>query len=738
MKISPLGYSYITTNNESVNPSFTIKNENFAFCKTSCNIILKDISNDALLFNDSIILSHGEEKEYSFTINGTDKGSGQKIFRVSNECHNIKSTICFTTEEKRYKAVVIINNYNLKDYEEDLKNVTKEELENYNSEFLSYNSSLENLKENIDLIPNNAIEKRDLSKLLNNISNKINSTEQVINQNLELWKNEEFEKLNTEEINKYLLLIKNETSLFEVKLENYVNLYNQLSDNLTELKNKKQEVNDLVNYLYDNSNEVNDIILTDLKDLTIKINNLMKNILVTNYSIVDYNLKISNYMDQLDVLLYNYRYRNDLKNYYFYMYSQLLTYKNSSMIFDDDSIDCDLLKELSNEINISNEYGMTNETITIFSDNLSNEINSGFEKRYEDIIIDDIKIESNLFEFAIYDNSTLIIITNSLLNDFIDGYCGVQLFSNKSFLSEINIFEKIIVPYSNYTYYDFSLDNNTAKCCIFNSCNKCVENPNMDYPILFIHGHSMNEKNSLDYSMQAFAKIQKKLEEEGYMNMGEFRPNDYYNLEVNDWGYINAPISIRASYYFTPYTLLGDYKISVEKSEKIENYAIRLHETIDLIKKKTGKEKVNIIAHSMGGLVLRQYGALFGYNSIDKVITINTPYNGISDNVKKYCSFFGAAKECDDMAEGSVFLSKLKTNPLPLSIFVIRSTGCDMGKESGDGIVTNSSGYLKGATNYEIKGGCTDNLQTDLHTNVLDIDKYPETYDLIIQILGET
>ena len=138
----------------------------------------------------------------------------------------------------------------------------------------------------------------------------------------------------------------------------------------------------------------------------------------------------------------------------------------------------------------------------------------------------------------------------------------------------------------------------------------------------------------------------------------------------------------------------------------------------------------------MGGLVARSYMDTFGSGSVATLITINAPHHGISTKVAQACTFLGSSKECDDMTEGSVFLNRLNAKPLPpMKLYAIRSTGCVMGNTTGDGIVTTESAYWEGAVNYEIRGTCTDVLNSDLHSNVMIPRLYPEVPELLKKIL---
>ena len=53
-------------------------------------------------------------------------------------------------------------------------------------------------------------------------------------------------------------------------------------------------------------------------------------------------------------------------------------------------------------------------------------------------------------------------------------------------------------------------------CCVFGECKDCKNNPNENYPILFIHGHAISKENRPEMSHTAFTKIQLLMEEEGF------------------------------------------------------------------------------------------------------------------------------------------------------------------------------------------------------------------------------
>ena len=405
------------------------------------------------------------------------------------------------------------------------------------------------------------------------------------------------------------------------------------------------------------------------------------------------------------------------------------------------------LKPKINQLITDYKENSVNETI----DELHN-LNRTSQQIYgQYLIIDNSSIDTKAFNNALRllsDNINLIIknyegknltLSNETYNETLSGIDNLFMI-NISSIKEINSsLPNITISFKTL------LDPNPPVCCIFGQCKPCCtidvcEGRKELLPVLFIHGHTFNDENTPEFSMSSFTKIQRKLQEDGFINSGQLdvslEPRDILEAE---WGRSGVPVAVRASYYYISYYDLGVYTITAQKSERIENYALRLNEIINLLKFRTGAEKVNIVAHSMGGLVAREYASIFGYDDVNKLILINTPNKGISEKIEKICSFLGGKKECNDMEEGSIFLNRLNSRKAAedFEIYNIRSTGCDMDGSFGDGIVSENSSYLDNAENFLIEGKCTDKFNTNLHTKVLDPDEHPETYILLRDILKE-
>lgn len=290
----------------------------------------------------------------------------------------------------------------------------------------------------------------------------------------------------------------------------------------------------------------------------------------------------------------------------------------------------------------------------------------------------------------------------------------------------------------------FSIDVIEPKpqCCVFEQCKpcctggECLADPGL-FPVLFLHGHAFNRDVSADYSLDAFNKVQERLEKDGYLNAGAITLYTGKETAFGEWGIANVPLAIKASYYFDIFKEPENYVVVQTKSENIDTYAIRLHELIGTVQYKTGRPKVVIIASSMGGLVARRYVQIFGEGKVAKLILIGTPNGGIAGNVADFCPVIGQSLECRDMSEGSLFLNKLNRGSLPaVPIYSIVGTGCQMSGGVGDGIVLERNAVLEGANSFLINGTCS-GLEF-LHSTLLDVDKHPEVFGIILSALNDS
>ena len=274
-----------------------------------------------------------------------------------------------------------------------------------------------------------------------------------------------------------------------------------------------------------------------------------------------------------------------------------------------------------------------------------------------------------------------------------------------------------------------TFEEKSKTCCLFGACQACMAaSPRKNYPIIILHGHAISESNSAEYSLEGFNMLQEALEKEGYINAGTITLYTPKDIPASSLGYFPAPFSFRASYYFDVFKEPDNYRVIQTKSENIDTHSIRLKELIDMVKYKTGKQKVKVIAFSMGGLVARRYIQVFGSEDIDRLILLGTPNKGITGEVSTLCPVTGGRLECRDMDKASLFMNKLNDNqPYSIPVYNIIGTGCFMLDGSGDGAVLEENARLEHAENFIINGACRSRF-APLHLDLLNIGMYPEVY----------
>ena len=77
----------------------------------------------------------------------------------------------------------------------------------------------------------------------------------------------------------------------------------------------------------------------------------------------------------------------------------------------------------------------------------------------------------------------------------------------------------------------------------------------------------------------------------------------------------------------------GVYFYSYDFRQSISNSADLLHNQIQRILSISGRSKVDIIAHSLGGLIISAYLERYGYEHLGKIIILATPYEGSPDTI---------------------------------------------------------------------------------------------------------
>jgi len=91
----------------------------------------------------------------------------------------------------------------------------------------------------------------------------------------------------------------------------------------------------------------------------------------------------------------------------------------------------------------------------------------------------------------------------------------------------------------------------------------------------------------------------------------------------------NAGVWLRMSRFLTRCGVTGLYSLSYGPPlASIESFADQLATKIDAVLEATGARSVMVVAHSMGGLVVRAYIRQYGAQKLARVLTIGTPHHG--------------------------------------------------------------------------------------------------------------
>ncbi|MBU2577152.1 MAG: alpha/beta fold hydrolase [Nanoarchaeota archaeon] len=277
------------------------------------------------------------------------------------------------------------------------------------------------------------------------------------------------------------------------------------------------------------------------------------------------------------------------------------------------------------------------------------------------------------------------------------------------------------------------------------------DNSGSNYPIIFVHGHSVGGGDS-SFSLHTFTDFQDKLASDGlYEDRGYILASEEKNdFTEGQWSNTLKPLSFRTTYYLGEYSSITD-SILQDDNHPISEYSTRLSKVVANVLYATGKDKVIIIAHSMGGLVSRDYiKNRGGENKVDKLITIGTPNHGTYGYSSFACesplSRSSPSPECDDMNSESEFIVNLNSgdetpgNIDYLAIIGKGESGLDdwglfcPGDEDSDGVVCESSAHLSGATIYEYEKKSS--VDRRLHSALVHPSEVPEVYNKIVEFLG--
>lgn len=731
------------------------------FCSVTCDSKFEDISANKTIEQSSFSLKTGFPIEKTFTIFSPGLGQGQKLYSYNIMCSTKKTLLCDTREEPTARTILVTVQYNLRQEEKSLKDTLKVELEG--------------IKQRISIIDADYLSAANLTSELSNksviigynldqIKDGINTSYDGLFTLKNVWDSQNYTLLKTDLDKLNLTVFELENSIIQINnsINADVSLYNELvdklnvsADMLAKLSKGLQLSDAQTEEVNDTIPKFNDVVSFFTKQTTIsRKKGLVNNIYDTIESLyLSYNEDIKQATLKKEIFL-NIEYGSLCAINGMCMPHANIAELANQTDFSLNSVcnNIDALESTYHDLNDSMNIVLLNQSypstpdfqsnISAIISNIRQNITNNYLAELPSAQANTQIIKSLLIKKSLVsvENYSAYNITPALILELVKKEIVACNFTNTS-LSLPNTINVQKIPEINITPVEINLefDEPSHLCCVFGNCRACCitadcKNNESRYPIVFVHGHWFSKDVSAEYSLDAFNNLQAKLESDGYLDAGAISLYTSKDVPEGIWSLSNVPLSLKASYYFDTFQQPNDYVIVPSKSENIDTYAIRLKDIIDTIKYKTGSPKVILIAHSMGGLVSRRYIQIFGSGNVDKLILMAAPNKGIAGNVKDYCPIFGEKRECEDMNNDSVFLKKLNSGSMPnIPIFNIIGTGCDMSGSKGDGVVLENNAKLDGAANYIINGTCkTLDL---LHIDILNTDKYPETYKIIKEIL---
>ena len=240
------------------------------------------------------------------------------------------------------------------------------------------------------------------------------------------------------------------------------------------------------------------------------------------------------------------------------------------------------------------------------------------------------KFYDNIEAIALYDANVGDIIGNDIYNNSL----GITLISAGSNVSENNIHNNGL----GIELYRFSSQGNVFSKNDFYSNLNHIGFESLPIP--------MNHWNNSEYGNYWDDFENNSGYPNNYFvteNNTDYKPNEYFIENENPVLLIHGIYSNDAMWevsgfdYALEYNGFDVYKVGevlgqeglIPNSGNIKSLSYQLRDAINIIKSQTGAQKVDIVAHSMGGLVSSWYiKSNYYQNDIDNIVTIDSPFYG--------------------------------------------------------------------------------------------------------------
>lgn len=715
LSVTPQDVWLLNGENSTLNVLATVTTN--PFCSAQCSLFFENDAN--LVLNETRTVLPTRPFRTSFVLNAKKLGSGTQVYRAHLACQSTSSLLCRTEGITTTRTTLVTLHHTPN--EEDQQRINELSTQ-FRDESLKFND-LTNVAESLIALIENA-SFLDLTNHSENVTRLLTKLNQTLLETRTLWETQDLSQLKKQQQELQTIsaqsqeALRNWNDLIDKELQRYYAILGRLNTTLRAVDEVRTNL--FVNEkLWKHTNrtlfDIGTRIITFSKTRTIS----EKETAIRSAEALSVALNNSVRDAIQEEISRRFQNAQDLK--------RLLCSANCTVQLQNAT-----KNEIQNETNNETQSGLENETPIAIQHQMQ-ETTLFDACAYQERAWNNVKNTSS-FENASGANSTQLTFVIDGMNITLLARC---VFVNTTFahvprpvFSEINL-----KAHKQEQQVALNWDIPASQCCSKGECKSCCNNCEQYYPVVFLHGHAFNKALSFEYSLDAFSKIQSRLEQDGFLKAGAVT---MYTTTNHSWKELPFAVSIKASYYVDQFQEAENYVVQAN-SENIETYAVRLKEIIERISSLTGRQKVILITHSMGGLVARRYLQLFGSLNVKGLIMIGPPTNGLQDTFAKYCHISGNNRECDDLRTGSLFLRKLATSQVFVPTTILAGSGCDTGGMDGDGVIQLNDTLLQGSKTIIINGTCTDRYP--LHTTMLDTDVHPEVYLAIkeeIQIFAKS
>ncbi|MDP3765733.1 MAG: hypothetical protein Q8R04_04405, partial [Nanoarchaeota archaeon] len=612
LNLEPQDKSLYVHYTEKPNITFSAEIENSFFCDASCSYEFEDLSEESIIDNGAFS-TKGVEKNFkkSFQLSASRAGSGQKIYVFNIECRNIRKGYCKTNEKIRKRSSFVTLNYGLSDYETFLKSTLRENITKLSEKLLGIDikiQELSNMSSELGLYANLKELESDREVLNSNYNNIVTEFKSIE----KLWSEQNYLLLSEIFNNTYnsrVSAIGQKIEELNSKISAIVDKHNYIVENLNIFDNSLRSIDRILIFL----NRADKLLLNRHKQILSRISqsklviqsNNFENYIFFDNEILEINSSMENLVKQSNDKFMN-LYLGGL--YYSNLEKSILCGIKGNCMGKSDFL-AGLTSSLSVEDakigNLCASFGVINEAysgennksrelmkgynpdevnsiienakskkILIAKKNISNEIRGIVPEDNTaaplNILLDLSNISQNFSEVIDYgnfrENEILSLVQLNLSNAssaYYSNYCSPNPFNLSEHYDDIIRLEQLNL--GNFKKGNFSprisitLAEDYPLCCVFRICKRCCESDQCSkdpelYPVLFLHGHAFNKENSPEFSLDAFNKIQAKLQEYGYISAGTITPvSDYSGIMEGEWGLQPRPISVKGSYYRISY-----------------------------------------------------------------------------------------------------------------------------------------------------------------------------------------